>query len=263
MPVGYDTKRAILTLDTIGDYDDSLSLDECTNGLRDFLKHFPYSEKVLFSDNDGRNPDHFQSRSLAVHVAAMLNPLICLPRYSRAMSFFVKSNSPRSGKTLIVKTTLIPFYGKMATQSFPRKDEDLRKTLDSEVMDGARYIVFDNIKGFVQSATLEGFATASTWRGRVLGRSQMFEVENLITVFLTGNDCTLSADMADRSLLIDLYVQQANVQERAVPTDAVMDEAWLMEKQNRAMILSCLSGLIRHWDQSGSACADWTITTRL
>jgi hypothetical protein len=79
----------------------------------------------------------------------------------------------------------------------------------------------------------------------------MFEVENLTTLFLTGNDCSLSADMADRSLLIDLYVQQANVQERKVPAEAVIDDAWLMDKQNRVMILSWLSGLIRHWDAAG------------
>jgi hypothetical protein len=50
---------------------------------------------------------------------------------------------------------------------------------------------------------------------------------NLATVFITGNDMTVSPDMAFRCLICDLFVQEANVQERKVAKP--ITDSWLMD----------------------------------
>ena len=69
------------------------------------------------------------------------------------------------------------------------------------------------------------------------------------TIFFTGNDCTVSPDMANRCLVCDLFVEEANVQERHV-IDPISDD-WLMRRENRSKILSALFGLVRHWNAAG------------
>ena len=142
------------------------------------------------------------------------------------MGFIYNANTERSGKTLLCKLALIPFYGKMAVQTWTKKEEDLRKAIDAEMLGGARYIVFDNVRGHIQSPAIEALMTNALWTGRVLGRTEMFQVRNQATIFFTGNDCTVSADMANRCLVCDLFVEEANVQERQV-IDPISDD-WLM-----------------------------------
>ena len=91
--------------------------------------------------------------------------------------------------------------------------------------------------------------TSPSWTGRVLNTSEMFEVENRATLFITGNDCTLSPDLAHRCLVVDLHINEGNVQDRR--PSWVLDESWLLERENKKRILSALWGIVRNWAQSG------------
>jgi len=203
------------------------------------------------SDLNGAPPDSCQSRSLAVQIAAMVSQAHpgLLPAQASRMGFIYNANTERSGKTLLCKIALIPFHGKMAVQTWTRNEEEMRKAIDAQMLAGTRYIVFDNVKGHIQSPSIEALMTSPTWTGRVLGRTEMFQVPNQATIFLTGNDCTVSADMGHRCLVCDLFVEEANVQERRV-IDPIGDD-WLMRRENRFKILSAVFGLVRYWDAAG------------
>lgn len=235
-----------------GYYDDSLTLVQATDFLRRLLLEFPFSEKKPYPHSDDSTPEEFyQSRSLAVQIAAMLSQFAigCLPRHSLRLGFIYNANTERSGKTLLVKLAIVAVSGKMAAQSWTKKDEDLRKAIDAEVLRASRYIVFDNVKGHIQSQIIEAFMTSSNWTGRVLGKTQMFEAENTATLFFTGNDCTVSPDMANRCLIVDLYVDEADVQARTISQP--INDSWLMERENRFKILSALWAIVRHWVDAG------------
>ncbi len=60
--------------------------------------------------------------------------------------------------------------------------------------------------------------------------------------------------MSYRCLMVDLFVQEANVQERKVWKP--IDDTWLMNRKNRCEILSALWAIIRHWDGGGAAEGD-------
>ena len=85
-----------------------------------------------------------------------------LPAHASRVGFIYRANTERSGKTLLCKLALIPFYGKMAVQTWTKKEEDLRKAIDAEMLGGARYIVFDNVRGHIQSPSIEALMTNTT-----------------------------------------------------------------------------------------------------
>jgi hypothetical protein len=209
------------------------------------------------SANDGYDTEKIkQSRSQAVQIAAMLSQFAsgCVERDALRLGFIYNANAPRSGKTLLTKLAVIPVNGRMATQAWNPKDEELRKVLDSAVIAASTYIVFDNVKGHVSSQVLEGFMTSRIWSGRVLGSLTKFESANDVTVFVTGNECTVSPDIANRCLMVDLFVNEADVQDRVIEDE--FDDAWLMKRDNRMRILSCLWAIVRHWNAAGRPVAE-------
>ena len=234
------------------------SLDESVRYLRWLLAEFPFSDwkDVSVSDTDGGNGEVLrQSRSQAVQVASMLS-MFCIAAMrngANRMGFIFTANSQRSGKSLLAKLAIMPITGSFKGQSWKASEEELNKVIDAEMIAGSSYICFDNVRGYVGSPTLEGLMTSPSWTGRILKETQMFEVKNHVTLFITGNECIVSPDMAHRCLIVDLHINEGNVQDRRASW--VLDEAWLLQKENRRCILSALWGVVRAWSQSGKPLA--------
>jgi hypothetical protein len=225
------------------------TLQESTDYLRWILREFPFGDWKMVNDGSGEMVK--QSRSQAVQIGAMLS-LFCMaliPKGANRMGFIYNANSQRSGKTLLAKLAIMSVCGIFKAQPWKGNEEDLNKVLDAEMLAGSMYICFDNVRGFMGSQTLEGLMTSPQWTGRVLGKTQMFTAENRMNLFVTGNDCLVSPDMAHRCLICDLFVEQGDVQERQV--ENLIDEVWLMDQENRRNILSALWGLVRSWHQAG------------
>lgn len=250
---GYEASTKTLSFTGNVVLDETLSLEQATDYLRDLLAEFPFGDwvEVERADEDGGGTIR-QSRGQAVHVAAMLSQFArgLVPRSAQRMGFIYNANSPRSGKTLLAKIALFPVNGQVAVQSWNKEDVELRKVLDAESLRGAPYILFDNVKGHMQSQVLEGFMTAPYWSGRVLGISKMFTAPNLASLFVTGNDCTVSPDIGFRCLICNLFVEEALPSDRKITR--LIDDAWLAEPSNRNAILSALWAIVRHWDAAGA-----------
>jgi len=229
------------------------TLDESVTYLRWLLSEFPFSD--WSEDEDGNGEITRQSRSQAVQVAAMFS-MFCKSMMrlgSNRMGFIFTANSQRSGKSLLAKLAIMPPCGNFKGQSWKSNEEELNKVIDAEMIAGSNYICFDNVRGYVGSPTLEGLMTSPSWTGRILKESQMFEVKNRMTLFITGNECIVSPDMSHRCLIVDLHVNEGNVQDRA--PSWVLDESWLLEKENRRCILSALWGVVRAWVAAGKPLA--------
>jgi len=112
------------------------------------------------------------------------------------------------------------------------------------VMEGRPYILFDNCKGHVSSSALEAFVTSPIWGGRILGVSQSFRGENHVTVFITGNGCTVSPDMRRRSLFVELFVKEERAEDREFRR--ILDDAALLEMRPR--LLAALWAFVSDWD---------------
>lgn len=244
-----------------GFYNDSMTLPQSTNHLYNILKHFPWADweapyipsedhPLYHTDANGHPLPIRLSRSMAVQIGAMLSIFAanCAPQLASRMGFIMMADQQRSGKTLLVKIATIPVYGTFHAQSWRQDEEAMIKLLDAEVLHAAPYICFDNVRSFVQSTALEGFMTAPSWTGRILGASEIFSAENNATIFLTGNNLNLGTDIQHRCLIIDLHVPEADIQSREI--ENIIDDYWLADPINRREILNALWCIVRHWDNA-------------
>lgn len=247
-----------------GYYDDHMTLREAVCFLHSLHAQMPFSDWsepfTPSEDNPFHDPEDPRktirlSRSLAVQIMSMLALFAggCVPPQASRLGILYNANKQRSGKTLLGKIAVSSVYGHCKLQSWRESEEDMIKLLDSETIAATTYIFFDNIRSLIASAPLEGFMTTAVWTGRVLGQSQMFEAENNAIILLSGNNSSLGADMQERTLICDLYVETADRQERetTISRDSRIDDVWLANVTNRRRILSALWSIVRHWDAAG------------
>jgi hypothetical protein len=233
---GYFEEQKIFTLDDGLVLDEEMTLADAKRILDDLLRYFPFPNE----------------RSKSVAIAALLT-MFCatmLPKNAQRPGFIYTANSPGAGKTLLAKVAIIPVVGSASTRTLPRKEE-ARKVLDVAAIDASNYILFDNIRGVIAGEEIEAFITSPIWEGRVLGESTKFRVENIATVFLTGNESTTSEDMQERCMFVELFVQEADNRERTKKIPNIIDDKWLAAPENRSRILSALWALVRDWDANG------------
>ena len=91
--------------------------------------------------------------------------------------------------------------------------------------------------------------TAPFITGRILGRSQTLTIENMMTVFFTGNGATISPDLRRRVLHVELFLREARSEDRKInhPLDEQAIEGL------RDAILSALWSITCAWDKAGQA----------
>ena len=246
-------------------FDDTMTLPEAFWTLHDLHQYFPFSDwsELIYPEptdplyridpEDGNTVPYRKSRSLAVQIGAMLALFAanCVPREASKMGFIYNASAPRSGKSLLAKIATAPVYGSFKAQPWREDEESMIKILDSEVLAASPYICFDNIRGLLASQPLEGFMTSPTWTGRYLGRTEMFTAENNAVLMFTGNNINAGTDISHRALFCDLFVEQADIQDREMDPEKVINDVFLSKPQNRRLILSALWSIVRHWDFAG------------
>jgi hypothetical protein len=134
-------------------------------------------------------------------------------------------------------------------RALPEEKDELQKVLDSEVLAASDSIIFDNVKERVDSAYLEQFATSSVVSVRRLGSSAKYEITKQTMVMMTCNQAEVSADIARRSIFIDLFQKEADPQARKI--ERPMGAEYLARTEVRYKILSALWSLIHAWDAAG------------
>ncbi|MGB8355154.1 MAG: hypothetical protein WCD79_14750 [Chthoniobacteraceae bacterium] len=230
---GYDRESKILTATDSIKYQTDMTLDEAKKFIEDMVKEFPFADV---------------SRSKGICVGAMLT-LFCLdlmPPKTILPSFLYRGNHPGLGKGLLVQEAMIPVLGFTPTGVKPKDETEMRKMLFAIAKGGQPVVFLDNVTGRVASPSLESFATTSTVSGRVLGTSTSLNCKKNSVIFITGNNCTLSGDMARRTLIAELFLA-GDPGERTI--EHHLDENRLLEL--RPQILAALFALVRSWADAG------------
>lgn len=245
---GYDEASGIYTMPNSVMVDDRFmvktdngSLDveatcKTVNGvLRSFLREFPFVSEL----------------DLSVQVCAMVSfyGALLLPTNGARLSWLMKANKHRSGKTLLIKIAIIPVMGKAIIQPFPKNDEELKKLLDATAIGGKPYLVLDDISGHLKSGELNGFLTAAHWGGRKMHTQTDFEAKRQAVVFLSGHEVTLSPDLGGRVLECRLHVGEADAFKHKVKS--VLDDAALEKPFLRSDLCSAMWALIKAWHVGG------------
>ena len=184
----------------------------------------------------------------AVHLAAILTAAV-RPMISTAPAFAYDAPVQGSGKTLLARC-----IGALATGYDPdiwphtagRDDEETRKRIFTALRSGARAIVWDNVVGTFDSAAMASLLTSDRYRDRVLGKSESSSVPNRAMMLMTGNNLTLTGDMARRVLVARINPDTDKPFARAFSVDPLA--VCVAERQQ--MIAAALT-LIRYYLSSG------------
>jgi hypothetical protein len=229
---GYD-KTTRLMLDPLGeevpDVQTCPTLDQAKAALDTLLHPF---QSFPFVDAKAKGA------LLAAILTAAIRPV--LPT-SPAIAFDAPIQG--SGKTLLASC-----IGAIAEGLEPavwphtqgRDDEETRKRLFTALRTGGKALIWDNITGVFDSASMAAFITADAMVDRVLGKSEAIRIPNRALLILTGNNLSLAGDLPRRVIICRIDPETDQPFARQFDLDPLQ---WVLE--NRMAMLAAACTLIR------------------
>ena len=233
LPSGHDVESATYTAPGAS-YPLDMTAEEGREVIESAFAEFPFAEDA--------------GRSKAVALSAMLTVYAggIMPEGANRPVFLYLGNAEGTGKTTCARLAGI-CYGAVAAESAPTEESEWQKKLLSAVIAGRRLLLLDNLKGFLNSPSLEAYTTAARYGGRILGVSREFEGEACATVLITGNRLTISPDMRRRSLMVELFMHELRAEDRRF-TRRLDDPAFLAL---RPSLLAACWAIVNAWDCAG------------
>jgi hypothetical protein len=200
--------------------------------LDDALSEFPF-------------PDE---RSKAAAVSAMLTVYAdgLLPEGSTVPAFVYLANAEGSGKTTLAMLAGVP-YGAPTAKPAPTSETEWQKRLLALTMSGQRLAILDNVRGHLNSPSLEAYLTATRYGDRILGVSKEFEGDADAVILITGNGLTVTPDLRRRCIFIELFMSELRAEDRTFRRR--LDAPAMLEMQPD--LLAALWALVRGWDEAG------------
>lgn len=167
--------------------------------LTDAVVDFPFTE-----------PSH-----RAAWIAALITPLCRFAFSGPAPLFLIDANCPGTGKGLLCDIISIIVSGtRFAIASYSHNEEEMRKNITAVAMAGDRLVLFDNLSGNFGNAAVDKALTGTIWKDRLLGETRIVTLPLFATWYATGNNVTLSGDIARRIIHSKLKSEVENPDER-------------------------------------------------
>jgi putative DNA primase/helicase len=217
--------------------------------------------KVVFSELAEMLQDfEFASHSDRANVIGLMLTPILRPIIDGPVPLCaIRAAKAGTGKTLLAKAALTVLIGRVPPMvSLTAQDEDeADKRLTSLLLDGEEFVFIDNVPtgAALASAALARALTAEQWKGRIIRTSDCPTVPVRCTWVATGNNLTMSDEIARRSYLVELM---SSVERPELRDGSAFRHPDLLGwvKENRETLLSALLSLVQHWIGQGRPLAD-------
>lgn len=134
-------------------------------------------------------------------LAALLTSIV-RPLLQTAPGFLISAPVAGSGKTLLALCVAALCGATPGVASAGRDENELGKTLLTELRHFSRCIVFDNLARPLESESLCAFLTTPHYSGRLLGTNSNISGRPVAVVLLTGNNPTVIGDLNRRLIRI-------------------------------------------------------------
>ncbi|GER88885.1 hypothetical protein KDW_30470 [Dictyobacter vulcani] len=202
---------------------------------------------TLIDEAIGQFPYENQA-SQANTIALLLTPLIRQAIGGHVPLALIDATRPGTGKSLLAETVAMIATGRKATMmTAPYGDDEWRKLILSTLGEGATIITIDNIKGRLQSASLDAALTSFTYGGRILGESRNAAYPQRATWMATGNNMQIGGDLPRRCYWIRMDARTAKPWTRGGFKHDL--ETWV--PAHRGELIAALLTLIRAWYDAG------------
>lgn len=144
-----------------------------------------------------------------------------------------------SGKTLLASCIGALIEGRTPdvwphTQG--RDDEETRKRLFTALRSGCRALVWDNVTGTFDSASMAAFITADAMIDRVLGKSESVRIPNRALLIVTGNNLSLAGDLPRRVIICRIDPETDQPFARQFDMDPL---PWVLEHRTALLAAAC------------------------
>ena len=155
----------------------------------------------------------------SVFLAMLLTALVRRSMPHAPLGAFTAPTSS-SGKTLLADLISIVATGIRApAMKFPDADEEGPKVALSALMEGDPIILIDNVERPLQGDWLCTLLTSETYRGRLLGKSEMVSAPSASLWLATGNNLVLVGDLRTRALICRIDPQSEHPEQRGFADD--------------------------------------------
>jgi hypothetical protein len=188
----------------------------------------------------------FEDEASRAHVlVATLLPFVREMVLGPTPLHLIDAPSPGTGKGLLADVINIPATGRSATiMSEGQNDEEWRKRITAILMGGPVFVLIDNLRQRLDSPALAAALTGGTWTDRILGRTAMATLPVRAVWVATGNNITLSNEMARRAVRIRLDAKVDKPWTRSGFTHPKLRE-WAL--RNRGPLVQACLTLIQAW----------------
>jgi hypothetical protein len=234
LPTGFHKPTGTLTVRGSVRYALDWSVEQARKYLNNLLAEFPFA-------NLEQSKATVIAAMLTVYGLHLLSPTCLIP------AFIYTANDAGGGKGLCSMLATIPVFGSHPTGVQPSSEPDMEKLLFSAARAGQQLLVMDNVDRHLASASLESYLTTAHISGRIMGESTFVTYPKKAVVLISGNNCTVRADMRRRSLFVEFFLEDLQPEHRKIMNP--LDEATILNK--RESILAALYAMIRAWVTDG------------
>ena len=175
--------------------------------------------------------------------------LIMAIRGNRPMTLML-STVERAGKSLLVNGIAAPLFlnRPAAAMQFAGSPEEIDKRITATLLRGTAMVHLDNLGEWVESHALASMFTSEWYMGRRLGQSEMIEVENRAMWWATGNNVSMSGELAKRTVCVRL---EPKVGAPELRTDFKHPDLAAYVAARRDLILGAIYGMVDAWNAAG------------
>jgi hypothetical protein len=233
LPWGYDARTRSYTVPGGLEYDSEWDVAEAKRWLEKWFGAMPFADE----------------RSKAVMIAGLLMLYVRhLPGGGGLKPGVIfEANMQGSGKSLCGKAACAIVLGKAPVSKSATKEE-MNKFIEGCVESKVPVIFLDNLKGRMNSSTLDQLITSRHQTFRRMGGQQVVTLPFDAPIFVTGNDLEKDDDAWRRYLSCYLF-EAGNPQDRVVKD--LLDDDVIESDQWRSEALSTLWAMVRTWFEKG------------
>jgi len=201
--------------------------------LEDLLGDFPFTG------------DAERSHAVALLILPFVREMISGP----TPLHLIEKPTPGTGASLLAMILSIPTTGSgVPNMTEGIKEEEWRKRITALLLMGPAYVVIDNLRYRLDSSALSSALTSTCWSDRKLGVTEILYIPIRCAWVATGNNPSLSSEIARRTIRIRLDAKQDRPEKRDGFLHPNLQE-WAVK--NRGQLVWAVLIMVNKWIADG------------